>query len=142
MWVAPGFVTGVSNSQIDYGAFTSAGMAGAPVLMEAGSQMNIVAVHAYGSAWGDVHAYCARDNAGRALVADGLPYRMGELRWAMDREMACTLGDLLIRRTHVAYETRHNGRSGARSVAEGLGMPATEVERYDAEVSRIFAIDG
>ena len=99
-------------------------------------------VHAYGSAWGNVHTYCARDDAGRALVADGLPYRIGELRWAMDREMACTLGDLLIRRTHVAYETRDNGRSAARSVAEALGMPASELERYDDEVSRIFTIDG
>ena len=35
--------------------------------------------------------------------------------------MACTLGDLLIRRVHVAFETRDNGRAAARKVAAFLG---------------------
>jgi glycerol-3-phosphate dehydrogenase len=82
-------------------------------------------------------------------VEVGLPYRLHDLRVAVERELACTLGDLLIRRTHVAYETRDNGRATARRivdvVAPLLGWDAAarerEVARYDAEVARIFAID-
>lgn len=75
-------------------------------------------------------------------VVAGLPYRMSEMRWGVDRELACTLGDLLIRRSHVAFETRDNGRAAARRVATFLGWGAKELERYDAEAARIFTIDG
>lgn len=82
-------------------------------------------------------------------VEVGLPYRLNDLRFAIERELACTLGDLLIRRMHVAYETRDNGRATARRVAEFvaplLGWDAAarerEIARYDAEVERIFRID-
>jgi glycerol-3-phosphate dehydrogenase len=74
-------------------------------------------------------------------IVSGLPYRMSEMRWSVEHELACTLGDLLIRRTHLAYETRDNGRAAARRVAAYLGWNAAEVERYDAEAARIFAID-
>ena len=77
----------------------------------------------------------------RAEIVAGLPYRMGEMRWAVDRELACTLGDLLIRRTHVAFETPDNGRAAARRVATFLDWDAQSLERYDAEVARIFTID-
>ena len=67
----------------------------------------------------------------------------------MEGEFACTLGDLLIRRTHVAFQTRDNGRTVARTIAPDvatmLGWDAArvarELERYDAEVTRIFKID-
>lgn len=97
-------------------------------------------VHAYGSAWRDAHASCERDDASRARLAAGLPYRMGEMTWSVEHESARTLGDLLIRRTHVAFETRDNGRAVARAVGAYLGWPAAEVARYDAEVERIFSI--
>ena len=79
----------------------------------------------------------------------GLPYRLDQLRVAVERELACTLGDLLIRRTHVAYETRDNGRAAARRVADYIatllgwdaGAKEREIARYDAEVERIFRID-
>ena len=74
-------------------------------------------------------------------IVSGLPYRMSAMQRAIDEEMACTLGDLLIRRTHIAYETRDNGRAAARRVAAHLGWDGREVERYDAEVDRIFRID-
>jgi len=98
-------------------------------------------VHAYGSAWRDVEAYCTRDDAARRAVVAELPYRMGEMRWCVEREMACTIGDLLIRRTRVAFETKDNGRAAARAVAQHLAMPASEVERYEAEAARIFTVD-
>ena len=79
----------------------------------------------------------------------GLPYHVDDLRVAVERELACTLGDLLIRRTHVAYETRDNGRATARRVADFiaplLGWDAAarerELARYDAEVERIFRVE-
>ncbi|MEX2177277.1 MAG: glycerol-3-phosphate dehydrogenase/oxidase [Gemmatimonadaceae bacterium] len=98
-------------------------------------------VQGYGSAWRDVQAYCARDHAAGAAIVDGLPYRMGEMRWSLERELAFTLGDLLIRRTRIAFETPDNGRSAARAVAAFLGMTAADVERYDLDVARMFAID-
>ena len=99
-------------------------------------------VHTYGSAWREVHAWCDRDNAARAQVVPELPYRMGEMRWGAERELARTLGDLLIRRTHVAFETRDNGRAAARRVAALLGWDERELARYDAEVERLFSLDG
>ncbi len=74
-------------------------------------------------------------------IVTGLPYRMGAMRRGVDQELACTLGDLLIRRTHVAFETRDQGRSAARKVAAFLGWGDRELTRYDAEVERIFTVD-
>jgi glycerol-3-phosphate dehydrogenase len=74
-------------------------------------------------------------------IEAGLPYRMSAMRTGVERELACTLGDLLIRRTHLAFETRDHGRGAARRVAAQLGWGPKELERYDAEVARIFTID-
>jgi len=82
-------------------------------------------------------------------LVEGLPYTRDHLRRAISDEMACTLGDLLIRRTHVAYETRDGGRAAARIVtpfvAPLLGWDADranrELMRYDVEVARIFTVD-
>lgn len=98
-------------------------------------------VHTYGSSWRDVHARSERDASDRQPVVDGLPYRMGEMAWAVEHEMACTLGDLLIRRARVAFETRDNGRAAARKVAAFLGWGETEGARYDADVARMFSVD-
>lgn len=76
-----------------------------------------------------------------AEIVPGLPYRMESMAMAVEHELACTLGDLLIRRTHIAFETPDNGRAAARRVAAFLGWGAKELERYDAEVGRMFAID-
>ena len=67
----------------------------------------------------------------------------------VDREFVCTIGDLLIRRTKVAFETSDNGRAAARTAAgelsRTLGWDAArrerELARYDAEAARIFGVD-
>lgn len=82
-------------------------------------------------------------------IVPGVAYRMNEMRVGVQQELACTLGDLLVRRTKVAFETRDNGRAAARRVADYvapmLGWDASrrerELARYDAEVGRIFGID-
>jgi glycerol-3-phosphate dehydrogenase len=75
------------------------------------------------------------------VVEPGLPYRMSDMTRGVERELACTLGDLLVRRTKVAFETRDNGRAAARRVAAHLGWGEKEIARYDAEVARIFTVE-
>ena len=83
----------------------------------------------------------------RPVVPD-LPYTFAQLAHAVDHQMACTLGDLLIRRTHIAFETRDQGASVAAAVAEmlaaRLGWSGEQIQRersaYVAEVARIFSV--
>jgi glycerol-3-phosphate dehydrogenase len=77
-------------------------------------------------------------------VAPGGTAIRAELVYAVQREMALTLSDLLIRRTHVFYETPGHGLPEAREmaalVAPELGWDAArcaaEVDAYRAEVAR------
>ena len=63
-------------------------------------------------------------------------------------EMAQTLSDLLIRRTHLAFETRDHGLSvaprAAEIVAPLLGWneetKSARVREYERDVERMFAI--
>ena len=66
----------------------------------------------------------SRDGDGRTLVAPDLPYTIGELRYSAANEMAQTLGDLLIRRTHLAFETRDHGVARRRARCRGGGAAA------------------
>ncbi|MEO8335019.1 MAG: glycerol-3-phosphate dehydrogenase/oxidase [bacterium] len=106
-------------------------------------------VHAYGSAWRDVWSRVHDDETLRTRIAPERPYLLAELRHAIDHEHARTFGDLLIRRTPVAFETQDHGRNAARriapSVSQWLGWSGRATESalaaYDAEVARIFTID-
>jgi len=83
------------------------------------------------------------------IVADGLPYTIGELRYAATNEMAYTLGDLLIRRTRVAFETSDHGLAAAERVAVALselfGPNASArrdaIQAYALEAERMFAVE-
>ncbi|HEX4683835.1 MAG TPA: glycerol-3-phosphate dehydrogenase [Gemmatimonadaceae bacterium] len=100
----------------------------------------------YGSRWRAV--WNAIEADGRERLDDSLPYTIGEMRYAARSELALTLGDLLIRRTHLAFETRDHGTGVASRVAEAvaplLGWSAEEqrraVEEYGMEVERIFGV--
>jgi len=106
-------------------------------------------VHAYGSAWRSVWGLVHDDELLRTRIAPERPYLLAELKYAVDHELARTFGDLLIRRTPVAFETQDHGRNAARriapSVALWLGWDTAAVERaltaYDQEVARMFTID-
>lgn len=93
-------------------------------------------VHAYGSRWREV----ARGDLSR--VVPGLPYTLAELRWAREREHAETLADLLVRRTHVAFETADAGCAVARALAPALGFDERAVVEYEGEAGRLFAVTG
>ena len=102
----------------------------------------------YGGRWRQVWIETS-SAGGDANLVDGLPYTIGELRYCARNEMACTLGDLLIRRTKLAFECRDHGESIAQRAAAGVaGVLGWDTEARDAavgayatEVSRIFAIE-
>src|SRR5919107_6419507 len=78
-------------------------------------------VTAYGTAWHGVWSLTQADPGLGAYVEPGLPYVFSELLHAITHEQAATLGDLLIRRTPIAFETRDHGRSAARRIAHVVG---------------------
>ena len=112
------------------------------------SQLAAHLAGSFGSRWGDVWTEIEMPR-GDARLLDAQPYTIGELRYCARREMACTLGDLLIRRTKIAFETRDHGVSIAERVADGVAeilkwdRPAiiASMAGYATEVSRIFAVE-
>jgi glycerol-3-phosphate dehydrogenase len=104
---------------------------------------------AHGAAWRDVWARAEADPALAARVDPALPYVGAEYAHAVERELACTLADLLVRRTPLAFETRDAGRTAARAVAPLvaplLGWDAAATARalddYDREAARLFGVD-
>ncbi len=91
----------------------------------------------------------ARENPRLAepLVADH-PATHGEVRYAVSSELAMTIGDVLIRRTRVAFETADHGRQAAAVVAEDMAWmfgwsekeKSDQLRRFETEVNRIFVI--
>lgn len=102
----------------------------------------------YGARWREALRTLDLSDRETTRVHPDHTYRFGDLRFACENEMARTLGDLLIRRTHLAFERRDNARSLARSVAEYvapfLGWSAADIaehlDRYEDEVTRMFAV--
>jgi glycerol-3-phosphate dehydrogenase len=102
-------------------------------------------VRAYGDRWPSVWAFAERDAALAQPLVAGLPYIGAEVLYGAQREMACTVADVLMRRTQIAFETRDAGRSAAPRVAallaSDLGEQRAAVEKYGAEAERVFAVD-
>jgi glycerol-3-phosphate dehydrogenase len=104
---------------------------------------------AFGSRWRNVWSYAQREAALRERVVEPLPYLYAEVAHAVEREAACTLSDVLMRRTHIAFETRDHGVGAAARVAplmgELLGWSESDRERaiadYAEDVARIFHVD-
>jgi glycerol-3-phosphate dehydrogenase len=106
-------------------------------------------VRVHGTAWRDVWTLVGRNRALSAPVVPTLPYIVAELHYAVEHEMALTLGDLLIRRLHVAFETRDHGISAAPAAARAVGPLlgwsendyAAQLAAYREEIGRIFGIE-
>jgi glycerol-3-phosphate dehydrogenase len=106
-------------------------------------------VRMHGTAWRAVWGLAARNTSLAAPVAPTLPYIVAELHYAVEQEMALTLGDLLIRRLHVAFETRDHGLGAAPAVADAVGPLLgwsekdydAQLRAYSDEIERIFAIE-
>lgn len=107
-------------------------------------------VTSYGSRWTAVWDEIGRAADGRERLVPDLPYTIGEMRYSVREEMACTLADLLVRRTHLAFETRDHGTAIAGRVARAVAAlldwsearAAQEVERYAGDAERIFGVVG
>jgi glycerol-3-phosphate dehydrogenase len=100
-------------------------------------------VNTYGSEATWVLAYAEENpNLGERIAPES-DYLMAEVLYAVQHEMALTLCDVLIRRTHVIYEARDGGLGRARAAAElmgsRLGWDEAEIERqvsdYVAQVA-------
>jgi glycerol-3-phosphate dehydrogenase len=98
-------------------------------------------VSSYGDCWPRVWA-SINDSGGRFVIEDESPYTVGEMRYCRAAEMAETLGDLLVRRTHLAFEVHDHGVSAARYLARALGFDEGAVGRYEAEVAALFSVEG
>ncbi len=105
-------------------------------------------VEAHGSRWREVAALTTAEPALARRIVKELPYLLAEVVYAVEREMAITLGDVLVRRLHVAFDVADHGRSAARVatavLAGRLGWDnaraRTEIARYESEVERLFGI--
>ena len=81
-------------------------------------------------------------------LVEGLVYTGAHLVYGVSSEMAQTLSDLLIRRTHLAFETRDHGRSVAPRVADIVApllgwndqIKAARIRDFEEDVARIFLI--
>jgi glycerol-3-phosphate dehydrogenase len=104
-------------------------------------------VLAYGTAWRDVWRLVELDGSLADRVIPERPYLLVELLYAVQNEMALTLGDLLIRRTPIAFETMDHGRAAAVRIVslvrgwlgEGPAWEASALQAYEAEVL-IFSV--
>jgi len=90
-----------------------------------------------------------RDNVSLSTpLVDGLAYTGAHLVYAVQSEMAQTLSDLLIRRMHLAFETRDHGKGvaprAAEIVAPLLGWDDqtknARLRDYNADIERMFAV--
>ena len=103
-------------------------------------------VEAHGSRWRDVVRFTSEEPALARRIVRDLPYLLAEVVYAVEFELAETLGDVLIRRLRIAYETADHGRAASRVatavLAGRLGWDnarcRAELTRYEAETERIF----
>jgi glycerol-3-phosphate dehydrogenase len=102
----------------------------------------------HGTRWRSVWKWIQESDGLDRLIPE-LPYTLGELRYCVSSEHAMTLGDLFIRRTHLAFETRDHGLDVAARSAAALARlldwdadaRGRAVEEYEAEVERVFSIE-
>jgi glycerol-3-phosphate dehydrogenase len=104
-------------------------------------------VRQYGSEAPAVARLAKSDAALRRPIVPGHPALRAELVHAIRREMAVTLSDLLVRRTHVFYETPGHAVAEAPELVElaaqelhwDAARKATELTAYLKEVERSIA---
>jgi glycerol-3-phosphate dehydrogenase len=105
-------------------------------------------VEAHGSRWREVAALTKAEPALARRISKDLPYLLAEVVYAVEREMAMTLADVLVRRLHLAFDVADNGRSAARVAAAVLAgrlgwdnaRARSELARYEMDVARLFGV--
>jgi glycerol-3-phosphate dehydrogenase len=90
-------------------------------------------VNTYGSDVNTILAFVEEDASLAQPIVPDRPYLYAEIPFAVQHEMAMTLSDFLIRRTHIIYESKDQGLGEARSVAiimgHYLGWDTDEINR-------------
>jgi glycerol-3-phosphate dehydrogenase len=107
-------------------------------------------VRAYGTRWRRIAALIAADPSLGEAIVPGLDDVWAEAIYAVSDEHAWTLAEVLVRRTHMAFDTRDHGIGVAplvaARVAPVLGWNdariAEEIRAYEREIERLFAVDG
>ena len=98
----------------------------------------------YGADAAYIAAYAEENPALGARIVPESPYLMAEALYAVQHEMAVTLSDVLVRRTHVIYEAPDGGLRQARGVSEvmasRLGWDAAEMERQVSDYAHQVAL--
>jgi glycerol-3-phosphate dehydrogenase len=102
-------------------------------------------VRSYGTRWRELWQMASLDRTLAERLLPELPYIAAELEWGVRYEMARTLGDLLIRRLHVAFETRDHGLSIAPAVIDLVGPMLAwnkhdELQSYRGEIENLFGL--
>lgn len=77
--------------------------------------------HTHGPQYGRVLEMARRDAHLAERIVEDLPYLWAEVPYAIEQEMALTIGDILSRRTHILNESADNGLGAAPRVATRLG---------------------
>ena len=97
-----------------------------------------------------VDSACRLGPANGGVPRPSVDYRIADIVYGIRCEQAYTLSDLLIRRTHIAFETRDAGVGVAARVAEvgravtevGTPRQAAEVDDYARDAQRVFGVEG
>jgi glycerol-3-phosphate dehydrogenase len=96
-----------------------------------------------------VDALAASDPQLAARLDPQLPYRFADIVYGIQCEQACTLSDLLMRRTRIAFETRDAGVSVASPVADVVApllhwdaeARQRAIDAYARDAQRVFGVD-
>jgi len=99
-------------------------------------------VHRYGSEWADVWSLAEANGALAVPLSPPLPYIHAEVAWAVAREMALSLGDVLMRRVPVAWQLPDHGLALASALAASYGWTAADVAEYARDAATVYGPEG
>lgn len=99
---------------------------------------------AYGARWGQVAALAATAPGLAQPILRPLPYLRAEIAFGLQREMALTLNDVMIRRMHFIHEAQDQGLGCApliaAEMAASLGWSPADTARQVADYQREVAL--
>ncbi|MBI4330333.1 MAG: hypothetical protein HY673_03520, partial [Chloroflexi bacterium] len=82
-----------------------------------GEEVASYLIGTYGTGYAQVLEFIRRDPSLGQPIVPGLPYLWAEVPHAIQYEMALTLSDFMIRRTHLIYEEKSQGLEQAPGIA-------------------------
>ncbi|HEX5179508.1 MAG TPA: glycerol-3-phosphate dehydrogenase [Gemmatimonadaceae bacterium] len=95
-------------------------------------------VHRYGGEWAGVWSLAEADGALAVPLVPPLPYIRAEVSWAVAREMALSLGDVLMRRAPLAWQLADHGAALADTIAPAYGWSAADVAEYVRDAALVL----